>query len=98
MAGTDTQCPRCLQKHRQQFAKLWTQVHESYGKIPKDEWLELKEEAGQLRCDHYSMRENYHGEINEDGVFFLSYSCHCSTCGFNWKHEIETQVDLTPAQ
>jgi len=78
-------CPKCKKGREKYIAGLRKKADEQYGKIKPEEYLELldhaKEELGS------TLREDYEILTDEDGEFYIKYSCNCSVCGFDYEFE-----------
>lgn len=76
-------CPKCRKNAVIEKEKQAAEVISSYGKIPREKWLELKCAADtQLDLDQ-TLREDYEIGIDENGEFFVDYYASCN-CGFKF--------------
>jgi len=73
-------CPKCQQ--------LTENEKSSYGKVPEEEYIKLISERKNV-SHKYTLREDYEIWTDDKGLFYISYSCECSKCGFfhNFKHQ-----------
>ena len=85
-------CPKCAAKALAEHGKRIEKVKASYGKVPPEKYLEMIK-ASQLQPDvSCTLREDYDIGMGRDGLFYVSYDCSCSTCGFSFSfnHEEKT--------
>ena len=85
------QCPKCAQKRTDLAIEAERELHESYGVIPADKWMQLRAdlEAIKAREPDASFREDYEIYGAEDGVVTVSYSGACMVCDLNIKFKEE---------
>jgi len=71
-------CPQCAELS----LKRKKEIKQLYGKIPEIEYSELLRKQKEIEeKDECTLREDYEIGIFE-GIFEVSYSGHCSKCGF----------------
>jgi hypothetical protein len=86
-------CPRCKIDFDKKRAELVASLKASYGKVPADEYLLLKE-ATDEECKNeqeQTLREDWGIGTDPDGQFGVSYSAKCE-CGFAFHYEHEEQA------
>jgi hypothetical protein len=72
-------CPVCERRNKKSL----------YGVVSEEEYLESLR-ARKKQEEEYSLREDYEFRIDDDSRFddevflIISYSCHCSVCGFDY--------------
>jgi hypothetical protein len=78
-----TLCPKCEVNRQKQIQRLERKIEEEYGKVSFEKHQEMiyKLKTTQTTPLDETLREDYSVGINE-GFFDLTYSSHCSTCGF----------------
>lgn len=88
-----TVCPRCHEAYEKKLIAFDEMVTRSYGKVPPEEYERLRKERALLetRDDPTSLREDYEQGIM-DGEYYLRYSAHCQTCGWEFKKSIDQAV------
>lgn len=88
-------CPKCKKANEEADKKRILALGEKYGKVPADEYIRLAKEANKPTHLENTLREDYEIYTNEDGDFYVSYSCFCSVCGYkyNFKHEEQLKID-----
>ena len=85
-------CPQCseaaiqAQRERQEKAKA------AYGKVPAEEYLTLLELVSPSPILEENLREDYEIGTNVYGMFYVSYQCSCSKCGFSYQFSHIEQV------
>lgn len=89
-----TVCPKCKTEIFDKRQKNWETLHKAYGKIPEAEYRTRHADLSVLDREPFpeELREDYEIGINEDGLFFVSYSSGCSRCKFEFKHKFQQQV------
>jgi hypothetical protein len=89
-------CPRCRDRADKKAEQEAIDVTAKYGKIPHDEYMrEFK--AATARAEEEledTLREDYELRTDEEGRFYVNYSCYCTACGFEHKFRHEQQLDL----
>lgn len=88
------ECPRCWDDLVDKKNKLEQKVVNLYGKIPKDEYLELVEESRKAITASHSLKENYEIKTEKNGKFSIGYKCQCLSCGwfFDFNHEEQVKI------
>lgn len=76
-------CPRCRDREQARLDELGRRAQEAYGKVPVDEFDELRREADQvLDLEKLStFREDYEFYGAETGEVVATYGGSCSECG-----------------
>lgn len=84
-------CPKCLDDAQKASDALQAEMDASYGKIPLNEFDELRSRAdADIDMDKITtFREDYEFWGADEGVVHVSYSGHCGVCGTkcNFKEE-----------
>jgi len=76
-------CPKC---HKNTVPL----IKPEYGVVSEAEYLEaIKKEP---EPEEENLREDWDIGIDEDGSFFVNYSCFCELCGFRFEFEQEVNV------
>jgi|APFre7841882654_1041346.scaffolds.fasta_scaffold405628_2 hypothetical protein len=88
-----TFCPKCNAKAAKARQALEKKVKDSYGKIPEEEYLQLKEKLKKKEEPVTTLREDYELGIR-DGKFFVSYGASCSECNYSFHFKEERQLDI----
>jgi hypothetical protein len=84
-------CPRCREYAAMEYKEKQRKVDEEYGKIPKEEYLDLIYELEHPQKLEYTLREGY--EIGFSGFqFYVRYEATCRVCGFSHTHKYEETV------
>jgi hypothetical protein len=79
-------CPKCLQKAE-------NKKESSYGKVSEEQYLRILSELDNLKDeDIETLREDYEMFTNYEGKFYVSYSCSCSVCHFNFEYKYEKDL------
>jgi hypothetical protein len=87
-------CPQCLRDIGNAKSAEIRSAEQSYGKIPYTEFLALtKKSQMSIELDE-TLREDWEIGMNEDGTFFVDYSCRCTKCGFNYNFKQRDRVSL----
>lgn len=86
-------CPRCLLRENEDKQAAEEKVVESYGKVPAEEYEELRAEAGKKVSYEENLSAYYELGITEAGEFYVNYSGQCQDCGF--KHEFQHSEQLS---
>lgn len=74
-------CPKCLNKAQKK-------KESSYGKVSEEEYLRVLLELDNLENhETETLREDYEIFTDEDGLFYVSYSCSCSVCHFHFEYK-----------
>lgn len=94
MSESWTQCPRCWAELADKCIKLKQKVENEYGKISKEEYMELVEESRTAIRATHSLEENYEIGMEKDGEFSIGYKCTCVSCGFLFTFEHTVQAKL----
>lgn len=92
-----TICPQCKKDKQKAYSKAIDKLAKSYGKIPMGEYEKMKLciPSPELTGDeNETLREDWEIGVDEEGLFFLSYSCSCNKCGFSYKEETDKQLKL----
>jgi len=87
-------CPRCKQRRLNSIAQKEREFKDAYGKVAPEKFFEMKSELDNLKDSEYevNMREDYEIYTDEDGEFFITYSCSCKTCGWGHKYQNKYQA------
>ncbi len=82
-------CPQCLKTAKDKQDKLKLKAGESYGKVPKDEYLKMLKDAETEPQIEETFREDYELGTDEDGNLYVSYHGGCNVCSYahSFKHE-----------
>lgn len=75
-------CPKCKEIAEKNIAS-------AYGKVSEDEYLAILDKNKKVET---SLREDYEIGVDSDGEFSISYSCHCSKCGFKFEYKYSQDV------
>jgi len=77
-------CPSCYNKALQSKNADRKTVEESYGKISLEDFNKMfKEAARKVEPEDFrTLREDYEIGVDREGTFEVTYSGHCSECGF----------------
>ena len=78
-------CPQCSKSVNEQVKKLEDEVKAKYGKIPINDWENLRATSINPHSGEETLREDYEIGTHEDGSFDIFYSCKCSVCGYGHK-------------
>lgn len=88
-------CPKCLAEAKAKKAALEHAVQDAYGKVPIEEFDEMRTEAEKPVNIDQTLREDYELFIEEDtGLFRVIYDGFCKTCGFGKKYRYSEQLPL----
>ena len=90
-----TVCPRCTKRREAAIEAADGEVADAYGKVPLDEWEEMRRRKSDLitsKPDH-TLREDYEFHGADEGEVVADYSASCDTCdlrvSFTHRHLIE---------
>lgn len=75
-------CPKCKETAENKIAS-------AYGKVSEDEYLAILNTCKKIEA---TLREDYELGVDTDGEFSVSYSCHCSKCGFKFEYKYSQDV------
>ena len=87
-------CPKCLKAAQDRKDKEIKKADDSYGKIPADAYLKLREAAAVPVLIDQTFREDYEIGIDKEGGFYVSYSGSCAKCGLKYSHKYTEQIKL----
>lgn len=91
-------CPRCKKNEMNAISALDREVEMSYGEIPIDDFLVLRNKAIDRRKalpDRVAtFREDYEIYGAEDGAINISYSGSCKDCGLKLKFNDYRPMDI----
>ena len=79
-------CPKCAKLAEDKKSVLLLKTQQAYGKVSEDEYSDLLLELQTPIVLKRTLREDYEIGI-WNNVFEVSYSAHCSKCGFVKKFE-----------
>lgn len=84
-------CPKCKTSKEALRSKQLEQTNQSYGQLPKDEFLRKLQQASVPLEHEHTLREDYDIGVYDNGRFEVSYGCSCSECNFhfNFKHSVK---------
>ena len=92
-------CPACAERFEAELEEFEQQVQESYGKVPAEEYIRLKVELDKRTAVPFgeteegnTLREDWGISTNENGMFYVSYTCGCTACGFGFEFNHEQKV------
>jgi len=78
---------------RKYKADAIAKAEKSYGKVSVDEFQKAVKTANALPDEpDNTLREDYSIGVDLDGMFYVSYACSCSKCGFKFEFKEEKQV------
>jgi len=86
-----TRCQECEDKANLARRLFEQKVQDSYGKVPKEEYLRLNEELNKPEKREDTLREDYEIGISGD-VFSVSYVAWCTVCGFKYEFKTNQKV------
>jgi len=75
-------CPKCMAKAVRDKDNLKLKIDNSYAKIPAEKYLELFNKWKEPIAIKNTLREDYELGVDADGIFYVDYSCACTTCTF----------------
>jgi len=79
-------CPKCLENVSTGRSVAIEKAKASYGTVPLEDFQKAMDKAKALPQEpDDTLREDYELGVDEDGVFFVNYSCSCHYCGFSFK-------------
>ncbi len=87
-------CPKCWDDLVDRKNKLEQRCVNEYGKIPKEEFMELVEQSRVAIEGQHSLLENYEIGMEQSGKFTVGYKCTCLSCGFFFTFEHAEQVKV----
>ena len=85
-------CPKCRRDVAETRETRIDKTRKLYGKIPEAEYREKIVEAEKPVEFEETFREDYEQGMTDCGEYFVSYSGHCSKCGFRHSHEFKEQI------
>ncbi len=88
-------CPKCKKRFELDQEGKYAAAEAAYGKVPAWEYQQKLRAAEVAAADSPDLREDYEIGVGANGLFFVSYSCHCRACGFKhkFKHEEQLKTD-----
>lgn len=93
-----TYCPVCAKEWKGAVLTAQEEATTSYGKVPFHVFVGLQADALRLAQAptprETTLREDYEIETKSDGIFYVSYSCSCSVCGFHFEFNHTEKVLL----
>lgn len=86
-ASSYAHCPNCWKENREYKARVMADVLRTYGKVTEKEYRINFESAQRIQADplEETLREDYDLGVGTDGYFEVSYTGHCSNCGFHYE-------------
>lgn len=78
------ECPKCLRDGMKAREARIARVKSQYGRIPPDEWAQLKSEAEEPLNIPDTLREDYEIAVDTSGLFTVVYRCSCDECEFQF--------------
>lgn len=87
-------CPRCLAEAEKTKTALAAEAAAAYGKVPEDEYAQMREQSREDITLDSTMREDYELGVNMLGEFRLSFSASCGTCGYRFEFETTEQTKI----
>ncbi len=87
-------CPKCWDDLVDRKNKLEQRCVNEYGKIPKEEYMALVEEARIAIEGQHSLQERYEIGLEQNGKFEIGYKCECLSCGFFYHFEHAEQANI----
>ncbi len=88
-------CPQCQREAEAQYATLQKEAAESYGKVPAESYIAMRERAALPLTLENEFREDYEIGMNDEGTFSVAYSGECSVCTFAFDYKFEQTVDVS---
>ena len=89
------ECPRCLKRAIAKKEQLEAMVTENYGKVPVEEFDQLRAEAAKPVDIGQHLREDYEFYLDEEtGEFYASYKGRCQECDFSFEFKHEEVVPI----
>jgi hypothetical protein len=87
-------CPVCANRHESKVADAKIKIVESYGKVDRIEYEQLKVDLQVLKenTPDETLREDYEVGIDDNNQFYLLYTGRCTTCEWAFIHKVN--VDL----
>lgn len=85
-------CPKCKQDADKEQKEREQKARKAYGKVTAEEYIELRQAAMNVTELEKTLREDYEMGMDDDGEFWVSYSCDCQTCGFQWSYKHKEKV------
>ena len=77
-------CPKCKETAEKNIAS-------AYGKVSEEEYLATLNKRKEVE-NETTLREDYEVGVDIDGEFSVSYSCHCSKCGFKFEYKYSQEL------
>ncbi|SRR6266498_4710826 len=93
------ECPRCIQVEAARITKMKTSVNENYGKVPMDEFEDMRAELETIihkfnQGMNHTFREDYEFYGVESGTLEISYRGNCTVCGLTHKISESRKLNL----
>jgi len=86
-------CPRCRAVIQNAKDTEIMKASESYGKIDKDEYLELVRKAAEPARFEETLREDYEFYLDEEYVLKIRYYAGCNKCNFEFSFLKEIDIE-----
>jgi len=80
-------CPNCKRMAEKKRENAKAKLDVSYGKVSAEKYLELVALANEEIELDTNLREDYEQGTDEDGEYYVSYSCQCNECDFSWQYK-----------
>lgn len=94
-ANNWTTCPKCKDRAATKQAQAAMDAAEAYGKVTIAQYEHLKLQIVEAaKFDRETMREDYELGVDQNGRFYVDYSCSCQTCDFEFSYRHEQQLPL----
>lgn len=99
-------CPRCKKRAQAELVEIETELAEAYGKLPLNEFDDLRAEVNRRRdyvktmtpatatSQQTTLREDYETWGAETGVVTYEYSASCDNCGLSLHFKIAKEFDV----
>ncbi len=87
-------CPKCKRKAEQEHAAIIQATKDAYGKLTREDYVELLREAEKPTELEDTLREDWEVGVSDSGQFYVNYRGSCENCGFEFRFTHEEQVNL----
>lgn len=88
-------CPRCNKDQINKLKEMKANLEKSYGKVDLVEYKNMQQDYYNTKKEQleYTLREDYEQGMIEEGIYYVSYCCRCTVCGFEFTFSHKEKVN-----
>ena len=87
-------CPRCFKKWKEKQDKLLKDLDECYGKVPRNQYLDMIEESKLPFSTKKTFGAYFDVDLWNDGLFEISYEGSCDVCDFTVAFDYNKMMEV----